>query len=77
MNVLGYVYFSSSDDCGNTVWVNIITSIILLAMPFLQLLNFNKQNSLLTTSLISLYISYLAFICQYSYGGSSCNFMLI
>ena len=41
-------------------------------MPILQLLNFNKQNSLLTTTLVGMYISYLSFICQFSYGGSTC-----
>jgi len=50
-----------------------VTSIILAILPILQLFHFNKQNSLLTTSLVSLYISYLAYICQYSYGDSSCT----
>lgn len=76
LNVLGYIYFSVGDVCGSSVWVNIITSIVLIILPFFQLFNFNKQNSLLTTSLVSLYISYLALICQYSYGGDSCNFFI-
>lgn len=75
MNVLGYINFSDADTCGNSIWVNIITSIILVILPVLQIFNFNKQNSLLTTALVSMYISYLAFICQYSYGGSSCYFL--
>jgi len=74
MNVLGYINFSDADACGNSIWVNIITSIILVILPVLQIFNFNKQNSLLTTALVSMYVSYLAFICQYSYGGSSCYF---
>lgn len=35
-------------------------------MPLIQLLHWNKQNSLLTTSVICLYISYLGLISQYS-----------
>jgi len=73
-NILGYVYHGSSDACGSTLWVNVITSIILIGLPFLQLLHFNKQNSLLTTALVSLYLSYLAFISQFSYCGNSCIF---
>lgn len=68
LNVLGYIFFSSPDICGNSLWVNIITSIILLVLPLLQLLHTNPQNSLLTTALVSLYISYLALIAQYSFG---------
>ena len=33
----------------------------------MQIFNFNPQNSLLTTSLVSMYISYLSFIAQYSH----------
>lgn len=74
LNVLGYVYFSKADDCGNSLWVNIISSIILVLLPLVQMLNFNKQNSLLTTALVSLYVAYLGFICQFSYGGgTTCN----
>jgi hypothetical protein len=72
-NVLGYIYFSASDVCGSSLWVNVITSVILLALPFTQLLHYNKQNSLLTTAMVSMYVSYLAFICQFSYGGKSCT----
>lgn len=72
MNVLGYVYFNSY-TCGNTLWLNIITTIILIILPVLQLFNFNHQNSLLTTSMVSAYVSYLAFICQYSYSNDSAS----
>ena len=73
-NILGYVYFADGDACGNTVWVNVITSLILIGLPILQLCHFNKQNSLLTTALVSLYISYLAFVAQFSYGNSCKDF---
>jgi hypothetical protein len=73
LNVLGYVYFGSADSCGNSLWVNILCSILLVIMPVVQSFNFNKQNSLLTTSLVCTYVSYLAFICQFSYGGGSCT----
>lgn len=74
LNILGYVYFSSSDDCGSSLWVNIANTIILILLPAVQCLNFNKQNSLLTTALVGMYVSYLSFICQFSYGGNSCSF---
>jgi ABC-type antimicrobial peptide transport system permease subunit len=73
LNVLGYIYFSQSDSCGDTLWVNIVNTIILIILPVLQFFNFNKQNSLLTTALVSMYVSYLSFICQFSFGGSSCT----
>lgn len=43
---------------------------MLIILPIIQLLHFNPQNSLLTTSLVSMFISYLGFIAQFSYGGS-------
>ena len=71
MNVLGYVYFrSASDTCQSTLWVNIITSIMLVILPIIQVFHFNPQGSLLTTALVSMFISYLGFIAQFSYGGS-------
>lgn len=76
LNILGYVYFSSSDSCGDSLWVNILNSILLVIMPGIQFLHFNKQNSLLTTSMVCTYVSYLAFICQFSYGGGSCTSFL-
>ena len=75
LNIYGYTLFSAADSCGNTLWVNIVTSILLVVLPVFQCFNFNKQNSLLTTSLVSLYISYLALICQFSYG-EQCNSFL-
>lgn len=71
LNVLGYIYFrSESTSCTSTLWVNIITSIMLVLLPAIQCLHFNVQNSLLTTALVSMFISYLGFIAQFSYGGS-------
>jgi hypothetical protein len=45
---------------------------MLLITPAIQFLHFNPQNSLLTTSLVSLFISYLNFISQFSYGDDVC-----
>ena len=45
---------------------------MLLITPAIQLLHFNSQNSLLTTSLVSFFISYLNFIGQFSYGDDVC-----
>ena len=60
-NIYGYVKFY---DC--SLWVNIVTSALLLLVPGIQFLHFNQQNSLLTTSAICLYLSYLGLISQYS-----------
>lgn len=74
LNVLGYAFFSDSPDgCSGTLWVNIITTILLIILPAVQFLHFNPQNSLLTTALVSLFISYLCFIAQYSYNGNPTN----
>jgi uncharacterized BrkB/YihY/UPF0761 family membrane protein len=45
---------------------------MLLILPAIQFLHFNKQNSLLTTALVSMFISYLAFIGQFSFGDQIC-----
>lgn len=72
INVLGYVVFANPDEgCTETLWVNIVSSVILGLLPLLQFFNFNVQNSLLTTALVSLYISYLTFVAQFSYPDSS------
>jgi hypothetical protein len=41
---------------------------MLIILPIIQLLGFNQQSSLLTTALVSMYLSYLMFIAQWSYG---------
>jgi|JI10StandDraft_1071094.scaffolds.fasta_scaffold519294_1 hypothetical protein len=46
---------------------------MLVIIPGVQFLHFNPQNSLLTTSLVSLFISYLNFIGQFSYGDDVCK----
>ena len=61
LNAIGYLMFS---NC--SLYINIITSVLLVVMPIVQLLGFNPQNSLLATSLVSVYISFLALIGQYS-----------
>ena len=79
MNVLGYIYFRKAEEgCMSTLWVNVITSVILVVLPIIQLLHLNPQNSLLTTALTGCFISYLSFICQFSYDGGDalqCNRM--
>ena len=61
--VLAFIQYSL-DACGSTSWVSIVTVILLLILPVVQLLNCNPQNSLLTTALVSLYISYTAYAAQ-------------
>lgn len=77
LNVYGYIKFSSTDNgqCTSLTWVNVITSVIIVALPLFQICQFNPQNSILTASLVSLYISYLSFIAQFSYDGQ-CTFYL-
>lgn len=52
--------------------MNIVNTAVLVALPVVQFFNFNKQNSLLTTAMVGMYVSYLSFICQFSFGGDSC-----
>lgn len=61
LNVYGYLLFQ---DC--SLHINIVTSVLLVILPCVQLLHFNPQNSLLATALVSLYVSYLSLIGQYS-----------
>ena len=74
LNILAYIKFGG-DKCGSTTWVNVVTSIILVILPAVQLLGFNPQNSLLTTSLVSLFIAYLSFAAQ-EYFGDGCQVRL-
>lgn len=63
INVLAYTNFSS-DSCGSTTWLSVVTSILIVVLPLVQLLGFNPQNSLLTTALVSLTISYISYTAQ-------------
>ena len=49
------------DSCGSTSWLSITTLVLILLLPLIQLLNFNPQNSLFTTALVSLLLSYHSF----------------
>lgn len=69
LNVAGYIVFSEN-WYGSTLWVNILVSIILVILPAVQFLHWNPQNSLLTTALVCLFVSYVGFICQYSYSNT-------
>jgi hypothetical protein len=80
VNVWGYIMFSNKEQgCTGTLWINIVTSVILFILPVLQFFNFNVQNSLLTTALVSLYVAYLSFVAQFSYPdpSSQCQRMSI
>jgi len=74
LNILAYIKFAG-DQCGLTTWVSIVTSIIIVLLPAVQLLGFNPQNSLLTTSLVSLLIAYLSF-AGLEYFGDGCQVRL-
>lgn len=79
LNIYAYVAFSDrGKNCNDsTIWVSVLTSLILVGLPILQFFNFNSQNSLLTTALVSMYVSFLSFMAQYSYVGdhNSCSLM--
>ena len=86
LNVLGYIFTYENvndnmnpfpEECTNILWVNIVTSLILIALPVIQFFHCNSQNSLLTTALVSMYISYLSMIAQFSYddGTTTCKRM--
>lgn len=61
MNIYGYMIFK---DC--SLWANIVTSVLLIFLPIIQIFGFNQQNSLLTTSLVCIYVSYLSLMGQFS-----------
>jgi hypothetical protein len=63
VNILAYTNFTA-DLCGSTLWLSIITTVLMLILPLVQLLHFNPQNSLLTTALVTLLVSYLSFSAQ-------------
>lgn len=67
LNLLAYIHFSV-DACGSTLWLSIATSCIFVILPIVQLLNLNSQNSLFTTSLVSLFIAYMSYSAQLSFG---------
>ena len=64
--IWGYIKFK---DC--SLWANIVTTILIVIIPGIQLLGFNPQNSLLTSSAVTLYIVYSSFVAQLSY--PNCN----
>lgn len=65
VNVVGYARFGV-DGCGSMLWLNIAVSVGFVVMVAVQLLQLNPQNNLLTTSLVSLLVSYLAYAAQLS-----------
>jgi hypothetical protein len=69
INVMGYVRLNGGDDCGSMLWLNIAVSVGFVLMFIVQLLQLNPQNNLLTTSLVSLLVSYFAYAAQLSFPG--------
>ena len=66
INVMAYVRFNGEDECGNMLWLNIGVSVGFFLMLIVQMLQWNPGNNLLTTSLISLLVSYLGYAAQLS-----------
>lgn len=62
LHIWAYVKFK---NC--SLWANIVTTILIVVIPGIQLLRFNPQNSLLTSSAVTLYIVYLTFVAQLSF----------
>jgi len=77
INVYGYILSSNNDSaegsCNN--YPNILSSIFIGLMFGIQLLNYNKQNSLLATSTLSLFSSY--WLLSAIFSSESCNNSLI
>lgn len=65
LNILAYIHFNN-DECTHTLWLNILVSLLLFLMPFVQILQLNSQNNLLTTSFVALLVSYYAYSAQIS-----------
>ena len=61
--IMAFIQFSH-DVCGSTSWLSIVTIVILLLLPAVQLLGFHPQGNLLTTALIGLLISYSSYAAQ-------------
>lgn len=57
------------------MWLSVVTSIALVVLPLVQLLGFNPQNSLLTTALVSLTVSYISYTAQ-EYFKTGCTIRL-
>ena len=73
INFYGYVVSSTEgEDCNN--FPNVMSSIMLLALFGIQMLNYNKQNSLLATSALTLFNCYWLFSAIFS--TQSCNVSL-
>lgn len=62
IHIWAYIKFK---DC--SLWANIVTTVLILIIPGIQLLGFNPQNSLLTSSAVTLYMVYLTFVAQLSF----------
>jgi len=68
VNIYGYM-LSSEHACQN--YPNILSSIMIAVIFGVQLLNYNKQNSLLATSALTIFTCYWMLSAVYS--GSNCN----
>lgn len=77
LNIYGYILSSNNSSsigsCSN--YPNIMSSIYIVLMFGIQLLNYNKQNSLLATSFISVYTSY--WLLSSIFSEEACNNTII
>ena len=74
INFYGYLLSSNSDgSCAN--FPNVLCTIMILALFGIQLLNYNKQNSLLATSALTLFSAY--WLLSAIFSGEKCNNSLI
>ena len=69
---IGYLY-SWFDDCPENTWVITLTLLAIVGMTALQLSSSNGEGSLLTSSVMSLYITYLCFSIVSKNPNGSCN----
>ena len=75
LNFYGYSLSSSEEDGSCDNYPNILSSIFIVALFGIQLLNYNKQNSLLATSALTLFNCY--WFLSTIFSGQSCNSSLI
>jgi hypothetical protein len=75
INIYGYILSLSDQEEACRNYSNVVSSVLIVGLFGIQLLNYNKQNSLLATSALTLYNSYWLLSAVFS--GRACNNALV
>lgn len=75
VNFYGYTVSGSDDKGSCDNYPNILSTIMILGLFGIQMLNYNKQNSLLATSALTLFNAY--WLLSAIFSGQSCNNSLV